>query len=90
MQRILEQTIIHTTVTESLNSGWGMVIVRLCLAEALNNQTVDGSICTLSLFNLIYVSVKDLRVLVQICVMLYLIRLCPPIISVQIYIYIYI
>ena len=70
VQRNLEQTIIHTSFTGSLNSGWGMGIVRLRLAEALKDQTADASSCSLSLFKLIYVSFKDLRMLVQICVIL--------------------
>ena len=70
VQRILEQTIIHTSFTGSSNSGWGVGIVRLHLTEALKDQTADASNCSLSLFKLIYISVKDLRMLVQIHVIL--------------------
>ena len=64
------ETMIHTSYTGSLNSGWGMGIIRLHLAEALKDQTTDVSNSFLSLFKLIYISVKDLRMLVQIYVML--------------------
>ena len=49
---------------ERLNLEWGMGIVSFHLAEALEEQRAGASNCSLSLFKVIYVSVKDLRMLV--------------------------